>query len=101
RRMQAIEAFADAGFPTTRDEEWRYTNVAPIAKIPFQAARPDSVHCATELLQTTYWADAVSARLVFINGHYCPQFSLLSNAALGVEIGSFAASLKNGEGDGV
>jgi Fe-S cluster assembly protein SufD len=35
-RQQAINRFADLGFPTTRNEEWKYTNVAPITRIPFQ-----------------------------------------------------------------
>jgi Fe-S cluster assembly protein SufD len=95
-RQEAIEAFADLGFPSAHDEDWRYTNVAPITKIPFVAARPDSIHCAVELLQTTLWKDPVAARLVFINGHYSPQFSLLSNAARGLEVGSLAASLHDG-----
>ena len=97
-RREAIDSFANLGFPTVQDEEWRYTNVAPITRTPFQAARPDSIHCAVELIETTYWKEPVAARLVFINGHYSPQFSVLSNAARGLEIGSLAASLKNGWG---
>ena len=31
-RKDAISRFAQLGFPTTRDEEWKFTNVAPIAK---------------------------------------------------------------------
>jgi Fe-S cluster assembly ATP-binding protein len=37
-RKDAIRRFAELGFPTTRLEEWKYTNVAPIARIPFKAA---------------------------------------------------------------
>lgn len=97
-RREAIDSFANLGFPTVQDEEWRYTNVAPITRTPFQAARPDSIHCAVELIETTDWKEPAAARLVFINGHYSPQFSVLSNAARALEIGSLAASLKNGLG---
>jgi Fe-S cluster assembly protein SufD len=38
-RKAAITRFAELGFPTTHDEEWKYTNVAPITRIPFQHAR--------------------------------------------------------------
>jgi Fe-S cluster assembly protein SufD len=31
-REAAFQRFAESGFPTTRDEEWRFTNVAPIAR---------------------------------------------------------------------
>ena len=34
-RENAFERFAQVGFPTTRDEEWRFTNVAPIARARF------------------------------------------------------------------
>ena len=38
-RKSAIARFESTGFPTTSEEEWRHTNVAPIAKIPFRLAR--------------------------------------------------------------
>jgi Fe-S cluster assembly protein SufD len=34
-RENAFQRFADLGFPTTHDEEWRFTNVAPIARAKF------------------------------------------------------------------
>jgi Fe-S cluster assembly protein SufD len=34
-REDAFERFAQVGFPTTRNEEWRFTNVAPIARASF------------------------------------------------------------------
>jgi Fe-S cluster assembly protein SufD len=39
-REWAFRRFLESGFPTTRDEEWRHTSVAPIAAIPFVRARP-------------------------------------------------------------
>jgi Fe-S cluster assembly protein SufD len=37
-RTNALERFLDRGFPTTRDEEWRFTNVAPLASSSFALA---------------------------------------------------------------
>jgi Fe-S cluster assembly protein SufD len=37
-RERAFARFAEVGFPTTHDEEWRFTNVAPIARSSFRAA---------------------------------------------------------------
>src|SRR5438876_7517182 len=34
-RKAAISRFAELGLPTLRDEDWRFTNVAPLAKLPF------------------------------------------------------------------
>jgi Fe-S cluster assembly protein SufD len=39
-RRRAAERFEARGFPTIRDEEWRFTNVAPIAKSNLAAAAP-------------------------------------------------------------
>ena len=38
-REKAITRFNELGFPTTKLEEWKYTNVAPVAGIPFEATR--------------------------------------------------------------
>ena len=37
-RQTAIGAFAEQGFPTTKHEEWKYTNVAPLLKTKFDIA---------------------------------------------------------------
>jgi Fe-S cluster assembly protein SufD len=39
-RKRAAARFEARGFPTTRDEEWRFTNVSPIARTPFPVAAP-------------------------------------------------------------
>ena len=38
-RERAFARFAELGFPTTHDEEWRFTNVAPIARTTFAPGR--------------------------------------------------------------
>ncbi len=35
-RERAFARFAELGFPTTKNEEWRFTNVAPIARTNFR-----------------------------------------------------------------
>ena len=35
-RKAGIARFAELGFPTLKQEDWRFTNVAPIAKLPFR-----------------------------------------------------------------
>ena len=37
-RRRAIDRFAEYGFPTTRDEDWRYTNLTSLAATPFRPA---------------------------------------------------------------
>src|SRR5262245_3929961 len=35
-RQAALARFSEVGFPTLRDEDWRFTNIAPIARLPFK-----------------------------------------------------------------
>src|SRR5450432_4535175 len=42
-REAAFQRFAELGFPTTHDEEWRFTNVAPIARAAFRVIRSNRV----------------------------------------------------------
>jgi Fe-S cluster assembly protein SufD len=44
-REAAFQQFAKLGFPTTHDEEWRFTNVAAIARSAFRAGSPDKLLC--------------------------------------------------------
>jgi Fe-S cluster assembly protein SufD len=84
-RHAAIDRFAEQGFPTLDHEEWRFTNLAPLVRIPFQPARPDKI-AGTEL------PDGI--RLVFVNGHYTPALSSLTGLPGGVLVESVAAALK-------
>jgi Fe-S cluster assembly protein SufD len=65
-REQAARRFSELGFPTTRNEEWRFTNVAPIAKTQFATAPQ-----VQELVIPANGAP----RLVFGNGRYLPELS--------------------------
>ncbi len=74
---EAIERFAELGFPTRRDEEWRYTNVAPIAKQEFTPApRPD----VTDLAELEL-PEFGGGRLVFVDGHFAAEVSNLPDAS--------------------
>lgn len=96
-RKNAIERFAQLGFPTSRLEDWKYTNVGPIATIPFQAAelRWDGVteDRLSELPLAHSAFSECCSRVVFVNGHYSPQ---LSSADLEqrVVVGSLASAIK-------
>ncbi len=67
-QQRAAERFAQLGWPTPRIEEWKYTNLAPLAKI---AWRSDE---STPSIETplTFGARA-TAELVFVNGRLVRQ----------------------------
>ena len=64
-RDEAAERFRELGYPTTRQEEWKYTNVAPIAKTVWARASARAV--PAEAGPYTYGAKAL-AELIFVNG---------------------------------
>ncbi len=76
-REAAFQRFAELGFPTTKDEEWRFTNVAPIARARFV---PASGGCGGYYNLQEY----AGVQLVFMDGVFVGQASSLPK---GVEAG--------------
>ncbi|MBI2357696.1 MAG: Fe-S cluster assembly protein SufD [Deltaproteobacteria bacterium] len=75
-RHEAISRFAVLGFPTTKDEEWKYTSVSPILQFPFRPAPPPSEEgAAIAAVERATAIDLPPDRLVFVNGHYAPKLS--------------------------
>ncbi len=74
-RQDAARRFAELGFPTTRDEEWRFTNVSSIAKTQFSPAPAGLNEEEAELLDQHLFPNEGSPRLVFINGRYLRELS--------------------------
>ncbi len=74
-RRDAISSFARLGFPTVRDEEWKYTNVTPLARIPFKPAAPGLSRLTPETLARLPFGDLTPERLVFVNGHSSRELS--------------------------
>ena len=97
-RRAAMAGFADKGFPTTRQEEWRNTNVAPIAAVPFQLATtplpPPQGGGELRILQHPL-ADLGCPKLVFINGRFAKQLSTLGGLPAEVKAGSLGEALES------
>lgn len=74
--------FAELGFPTTRDEDWRFTPVKPITELNFKAAPAD----ATATVEGCVFAAIDGPQLVFVNGHYSEALSQVGELPAGVEV---------------
>ncbi|HEY3931844.1 MAG TPA: Fe-S cluster assembly protein SufD [Verrucomicrobiae bacterium] len=93
-RKAGIASFADQGFPTLNDEDWRFTNVTPIAKLNFQLAKEVSVNGAeTKLIAESAFAKLSGNRLVFVNGFFSAKLSSLKAIPNGVRIENLSAAL--------
>lgn len=95
-RKAAMSRFAELGFPTVNDEDWRFTNVAPIARLPFKPALESSRNgLNAALLEKNSFATLKASRLVFVNGHFAKEFSTILPQADGIKVSSLAEALKN------
>src|ERR1700692_1625212 len=84
-RKAGIASFADQGFPTLHDEDWRFTNVAPIASLPFQLASQLVVNRAeTQAPQGPGFPQLPGPRLVFVNGFFPAKLSRIPTLPKGV-----------------
>lgn len=72
-RRSAMDRFEQLGFPSVRDEEWKYTNLAALAKQSFVPAnRPEQV--TLDAARFVY-PETTTAHLVVINGFYSERLS--------------------------
>ena len=90
-RKAAVARFGEVGFPTARNEDWKFTSVAPLVKVPFRLAGLGGDVPAAALRRFTL---PDCHQLVFVNGHYAPELSS-PPAAAGVTIGSLATALRD------
>ena len=90
-RQNALEEFQRLGLPTTRDEEWRFTSVAPIAEGRFALARNGASSVSAADYRAFGWGGEVAALLVFANGRCVHE----GGTAYGAHVLSLAAALRD------
>jgi Fe-S cluster assembly protein SufD len=107
-RKAAIDSFAELGFPTTHDEDWKYTSVAPLTSVSFRNAPLKLMASVSEKLRGLEPAqtkpdrgihrppllDLGCSRLTFVNGRYCPELST-SESLQEVKVTSLATALSS------
>ncbi|SMF96396.1 Fe-S cluster assembly protein SufD [Methylomagnum ishizawai] len=91
-RTQAAGRFVMGGFPSPREEEWKYTNIVPIEKKRFQAnvtGAADSLDPA----RIAAWRLPEVAGLVFVDGRFNAELSNLAGLPDGVTVLPLTAAL--------
>ncbi len=88
-RGEAHQQFSQCGFPTLRDEEWRYTNVSPIEKKLFSAKPP----LADADIQIGEYQLSDCWRIVLVDGYFNAALSDLSGLPESVAVMSMAEAL--------
>ena len=86
-RQHGAEEFARLGYPTTRNEDWRYTSVSAISDTTFVASADRAVSSVPDgAILAPYVFDAQSPLLVFHNGRFAPSLSSLQALPDGVRV---------------
>ena len=98
-RADASGRFQSLGFPTTDDEEWRFTSVAPIAEARFALATDGRAALGSADLAPFRLTDLASTELVFVNGRYAADLSSVRPLPRGVRIESLASALATHAGE--
>lgn len=87
-RRQAMNHFDELGFPTTKHEDWRETNIKPITETEFAA--PSSSEISAADINDVVLQDVEGARVVFGNGVFSNEHSSVNALPDGVIAGSLA-----------
>ena len=92
-RERAMASFQASGFPTTRNEDWHFTNPAPIAESTFVAMRAPDGALTEEQITPWLFGEESWPRLVFVNGRYAPALSKTDSLG-GIKVISLAVAYR-------
>ncbi|HLM00175.1 MAG TPA: Fe-S cluster assembly protein SufD, partial [Pyrinomonadaceae bacterium] len=102
-REKAFRFFTENGFPTPQNEEWKYTNVAPLAQenfvLPESSAAAGVLNSPDKILPFVF-DESKESVLVFVNGRFDRNLSNLS-ALGGAQVLSFSEAANNENFSGI
>lgn len=93
-REAGLARYGELGLPTLAHEDWRFTNVAPVTRLPFRPALDAADGVTVEQLQGFAFARQAGTKLVFVNGRFAPDLSTPGALPQGARAGSLAAALE-------
>ena len=88
-RREALERFVLHGLPTTREEAWKYTNVAPLAKRPYTVGTSGGVARVVDV-DAFAFPDLGAHLMVFVDGRFSPALSRIGALPAGCTLTSVA-----------
>src|SRR5208283_21656 len=92
RRQAVLARAVELGFPTDKDEEWRFTSIAPLLRLPLHPAKPPARRvAAAEIGPFTFGMEG--CRLVFVDGWFCAELSSLPAPGEGLQAVSLRTAL--------
>lgn len=95
-RLAALKWVGENGFPTAKDEDWKYTGLDPILAVPCEAAAAGTARRVSSAVIDAAAVDLGGPRLVFVNGHFAAELSRVTGLPAGAEVTNLAAALAAG-----
>jgi len=92
-RLAGISQFNELGIPTVKDEEWKYTNLAPLAKQTFE--RPTDSNLIEMEAFRAYRSEG-DINIVFVNGSLSTELSNVNKIPKGITISTIDEAIANG-----
>ena len=93
-RRDAFARFAESGIPTTKAEDWRFTNLSSLAQTPFRLPR-NGASSVTAMSLEKFAIPGAACQLVFVNGRYSPDLSPIKKLPNGVDVSNLAAEIES------
>jgi len=97
-RRAAFDRFATLGFPTTKNEDWHFTSVAPIAEEEFTLVTAKSGDVKRSDLERFMFGTSDWYTMVFVNGRFAPELSTIAKRPSGVTIRDLASAWNQAPG---
>ena len=95
-RRAATDWVGEHGFPTRKDEDWRYTRLEPLLAVPFEPASPGLSYKRAPTAINGLGPGLGGARLVFVNGRFAPELSRVDGLPTGAMVTNLASVLAQG-----
>jgi Fe-S cluster assembly protein SufD len=100
KRKLALNNFKESGFPTQKNEEWKYTDVGPISETDFEPLTAfDASKYDVNSIKNFLFKDLDDHRLVFVNGHFADNLSTRETLSDKVQVSTIADAIKSNDID--
>jgi Fe-S cluster assembly protein SufD len=94
-RKEAFERLSQLPYPTSEQEEWKYTPIEPIVGTPFRLAERKELLAPFEKRKHLTFSGIHAIQRVFVNGYHCPKLSSTEPLPKGMIVDNLATILQN------
>ena len=94
-RQNGLSKFQELGFPTTKNEDWKYTNLSPVVTRTYKILSTEKK--LLELNHFKEYCNPDEINIVFINGIFSKEFATLNDLDFGIKVSTIKDALIKNE----